>query len=362
MQRLFNNIFLITVLIILSFLVWQGIQWIRFFSLPILAKGNIPIEIEIKPGTTAIALSMQLKNQGLITDPHRLILYTRLRGKLSNIKTGEYLIEPGKTTEAQLLENIVAGKVILRQVTIVEGWTFNQIMAAINNNPFLVHALLNLDNQAIMDKIGYSGLNLEGQFYPDTYLFDKGTLDVKVLKKSHQAMQNLLMKEWQTRGSGLPYRNPYDALIAASLIEKETAVEHERAMIAGVIVRRLQKNMPLQIDPTVIYALGDKYQGKLTTKDLAFHSPYNTYLNKGLPPTPIAVPSVASINAALHPAPGDALYYVANGNGSHIFSATLKAHDIAIEKYLLSPRMCVSGRLLLNLFRNQSFKYCAEKV
>lgn len=274
-------------------------------------------------------------------------MLARIQGNLGKIKAGEYLIEPGKTTPAKLLQNMAAGRVLLRQLTIIEGWTFQQIMNAINNNPYLQHNFNTLKNDEIMAQLGYPNINPEGRFYPDTYLFSKGTADSKILKKSYQKMQILLAQQWNSRAANLPYQNQEEALTAASLIERETAVPQERPMVAGVIVRRLEKNMRLQIDPTVIYALGNAYKGKLSSQDLKINSPYNTYLYKGLPPTPIAVPSASSLYAALHPASGDALFYVANGRGSHIFSATLKDHDVAIDKYLLAPRICVSLPLVL---------------
>jgi UPF0755 protein len=347
-----TNILLILGLIILLYVAWWCVQWKIFLTRPMLKTGNA-IGIEIKPGTTVVELAWNLKRQGLINNPKLLIWLVRLRGDLSNIKAGEYLVEPNKTTAAKFIDNVVSGKIILRQATIVEGWTFAQMMDAINNNPYLTHTLANSDSATIMKKIGQSEINSEGMFFPDTYMFGKGAPDVVILKKAYQAMQNRLQKEWNNRAANLPYQNAYQALIAASLIERETAIAKERPVISGVIVRRLQKNMRLQIDPTVIYALGNAYQGKLTAKDLLTRSPYNTYLNKGLPPTPIGMPSGASIQAALHPAAGDALYYVASGNGGrHVFSATLQQHDAAIDRYLLAPRVCVSPILILSFFAN----------
>lgn len=349
MRRWLLNVFLILALIVLVYFAWLSIQWKFFLDSPMLAENAQPMEFEIRSGTSVVNVAWQLKRQGLIQRPEFFIWLALLRDNLNDVKAGEYLIEPGKTTPSQFLNNIVAGKVILRQLTVIEGWTFRQLMDAVNTNPYLTHTLTNLNNNAVMDKLGYPGVNPEGRFYPDTYLFGKGTTDVKILKKSYRDMQTVLTNAWNNRAPNLPYKDAYEALIAASLIERETSVAQERPQIAGVIVRRLQKNMRLQIDATVIYALGDKYRGKLTSQDMSFTSPYNTYLRSGLTPSPIAMPSAASINAALHPAAGDALYYVASGTGGHVFSPTLSAHDTAIEKYLLAPKICVSLPYILKI-------------
>lgn len=360
MRRSHINLILIVLIFVLGYFAWLSTQWSHLFTTAMLSPQSAAVEFEIHPGTPLIAVAWQLKRAGLLQDTKRFILWARIRGDLGKIKAGEYLIEPGKTTPVQFLAHIVAGKVILRQLTIIDGWTFNQIMTAVNNNLYLRHTLVGLDNQAIMQKIGYSGVNPEGEFYPNTYLFSKGTADVKILQIAYQAMQNVLQQQWAKRAPGLPYQTPYQALIAASLIERETSIDQERPKIAGVIERRLQKHMRLGIDPTVIYALGSAYQGKLTLKDLTVDSPYNTYLYAGLPPSPIAVPAEASIVAALHPAAGDALYYVASGNGGHIFSATLQQHDaailqyLAVKKSLLKPQICTSAELLLNFLMGEN--------
>lgn len=337
------------------------ISQVGFLFRPMLAAGNAPIEVDIPSGTPLIAVAWQLKRQGLLKDPKYFIFLAQIRGHIGKMKAGEYLITPGKTSPIQFLNDIVAGRVILRQVTIIDGWTFAQVMQAINTNPYLVHTLNGLNDQAVMAKLGYAGISPEGRFYPDTYLFGKGTTDAAILKKAYKTMNKVITAEWNQRAPGLPYNNPSDALTAASLIERETALDSERPMIAGVIVRRLQKGMRLQIDPTVIYALGDAYQGKLTSADMMVNSPYNTYLHNGLPPSPIGIPRTSSIYAALHPAGGDALYYVSNRNGSHVFSATLKQHDAAIDKYLLSPRFCLAPLLFLNSLRSASLNYSPMK-
>lgn len=365
MRRTHVNLALLVLVMVLGYVAWLSTQWADLFTAPMLQPGAAAVEFEIHPGTPLIVVAWQLKRAGLLNDPKRFILLARLQDNLSKIKAGEYLIEPGKTTAAQFLKRIVAGKVMLRQLTIIDGWTFHQILNAVNNNPYLQHTLSGLDGPVIMQKLGHSGVNPEGQFYPNTYFFSKGTADTKILQISYQDMQNVLQRQWAKRAPGLPYQTPYQALIAASLIERETSLPKERPEIAGVIERRLQKNMRLEIDPTVIYALGAAYQGKLTFKDLSVDSPYNTYLHFGLPPTPIAAPSKADIAAALHPTAGDALYYVASGKGGHIFSATLKQHDVAIRQYLaikksLSlPQLCTTPELILNFLHVSGENACS---
>lgn len=359
LRRGLINVCLVLVLAGLLYLAWLTFQWQRFLYRPMLANTQTPIEVEVRQGTGVNSLAWKLKRQGLLQHPDYFILLARMRGAFTRIQAGTYLIQPGKTTPAKFLDDMLAGRVILRELTIVEGWTFAQMMQAINSNPYLTHTLAGKDPQAIMTALGYPEQNYEGHFYPDTYLFGDGTSDVKILKKAYLKMNNLLAQAWAKRATGLPYDSPEQALIAASLIERETAVAAERPLISGVIIRRLQKNMRLQIDPTVIYALGSAYQGKLTTQDLLVNSPYNTYLHKGLPPTAIAFPSTSSVQAALHPTLSDALYYVASGkNGSHIFSATLRQHDAAIDKYLLSPKFSLAPWLLLNNLKLLNQNYC----
>jgi UPF0755 protein len=331
MRRWLVNILLVIVLVALIFAVWQAVQWQRFISKPMVTATQ-PVNFIIQPGTPLITLAWNLKRQHLINDPQRFIQLAKWYGATKKIKAGEYQIDPNMTPRI-FLKQIIAGKMILHSVTFVEGWTFQQIMQAVNNNPYFAHTLNNLDNASIMTALGYPGINPEGQFYPDTYLFMRGTSDQQILQKSYQNMQHKLNHAWQQRAVDLPYTNPYQALIVASLIEKETAVAQERPLIAGVILRRLQKNMLLQIDAAVIYGLGKTYTGSLLRRDLTIPTPYNIYLHPGLPPTPIAMPSIASIEAALHPAVSDALYYVAKGDGSHLFSATYTQQQLAAQRY-----------------------------
>jgi UPF0755 protein len=220
-------------------------------------------------------------------------------------------------------------------LTLIEGWTFRQVMGALGQDDRLTRTLTGLSDEAVMERLGYPGLHPEGRFFPDTYYFVRGVSDISLLQRAYERMLQVLDGEWSARSSDVPLEQPYEALILASIIEKETAVAAERAKIAGVFIRRLEKGMLLQTDPTVIYGLGTAFDGNLRRRDLEQDSPYNTYMRPGLPPTPIAMPGRASIHAALHPESGTALYFVARGNGEHVFSASLPEHIDAVRRYQL---------------------------
>ncbi len=302
---------------------------------------NIPLNIDgqeyfsIEPGMPLLAVAEGLAARGWFEYPFYLQLEGKIRGVDGLIKAGQYQVEPGATASS-LLDTIVAGKVTQHALTIVEGWSFPQVMAALHDSRYIRRQLNSTRPDRVMAEIGYPGYHAEGRFFPDTYYFPAGTADVDFLRRSFKQMEAVLSQEWDRRMAGLPYRSPYEALIMASLIEKETAAADERNRIAGVFVRRLEKNMKLQTDPTVIYALGENYDGNIRRRDLEFDSPYNTYRYKGLPPTPIAAPGRASIRAALQPEPGTALFFVATGeNGRHYFSDTLAEHNQAVARYQL---------------------------
>lgn len=295
------------------------------------------VRYEIKSGDTLTALARNLHQQNVLDKPRYLKLLAKLRGTANKIKIGEYLFEQGTTPE-QLLKQIVKGATIQYSATIVEGLNFREMMAELQKNEYLEHTLKGQKPAAIMALIGKPGEHPEGRFLPDTYLFPRGTTDVDFLKRAYNAMENLLKEEWEKRQDGLPIKTPYEALILASIVEKETAVPSERNAIAGVFVRRLNKRMRLQTDPTVIYGMGEKFDGNIRKKDLLKDTPYNTYRRRGLPPTPIAMPGVDAIRAALNPADGDSLYFVARGDGSHEFSSTLDQHNNAVIKYQLKGR------------------------
>ncbi|NOZ54952.1 MAG: endolytic transglycosylase MltG [Gammaproteobacteria bacterium] len=317
-------------------LAWLLADFNQFKNAPINVSGE-GWRYEIKSGDTLKRVANKLHVASIIDNPHYLVWLGRYKGTANNIKIGEYLFTPGTTTE-QLLKKIVDGNTIQYSATIVEGLTFREMMVALAQNEALVHTLKGLKPAQIMAQLGYANEHPEGRFLPDTYHFPKGTTDVAFLSRAYDAMKIALATQWQQRDVGLPLKTPYEALILASIIEKETAVPSERGAIAGVFVRRLQKKMRLQTDPTVIYGLGEKFDGNLRRRDLRADNPYNTYRRHGLPPTPIAMPGVEAIQAALHPLDGDALYFVARGNGSHQFSATLKEHNNAVIKYQLKGR------------------------
>ena len=291
----------------------------------------------LEPGANLTGVAQDLAQRGLLDKPRYLLLHARLQGNAHRIGAGEYRIEAG-ATPAEFYRQLVEGRVVQHALTIVEGWTFRQMIAAVNAHPQIKHTLLDASDAQIMAAIGHGGEHPEGRFLPDTWHFPHGMSDVEFLRRAYTGMQTFLTQEWPTRDVGLPLKTPYEALILASIVEKETGLASERAEIAGVFVRRLQRRIRLQTDPTVIYGMGERYKGNIRRRDLKRDTPYNTYRRHGLPPTPIALPGRAAIRAVLHPAAGDALYFVARGDGSHYFSATLEEHNRAVIKYQLKGR------------------------
>jgi UPF0755 protein len=329
MRRIVTAAFVLGVLIA----VCGGVLYYRWFREP-LPFGQQPITIEIKAGQSLRAVAARLASRGVLAYPQDLDWLARLRGVSGKIKAGEYRLKPGLTANG-LLNLLISGKVVRHALTIVEGWTFKRMLAALAADRNIRHTLKNVRGKALMARLGHPRQRPEGRFFPDTYRFPRGMSDVSFLRHAYRAMQRRLKAAWRKRAPNLPFKTPYDALILASIVEKETALPKERPRIAGVFVRRLRRGMRLQADPTVIYGLGKRYHGDITAQDLKRDTPYNTYTRGGLPPTPICLPSLISIRAAMHPATGKALYFVAKGDGSHHFSATLKQHDRAVRKYLL---------------------------
>lgn len=336
MKSLLFKIIVISILLALIVGIWLLVD-INNFRQSALNIDENGFRYEIKSGDTLTSLSRNLYNEKILDKPRYLRVLGKVRGSASKIKTGEYLFEQGTTPE-QLLNQIVKGATIQYSATIVEGLNFREMMLALQENEHLEHTLKGQKTPAIMALIGKPGEHPEGRFLPDTYYFPRGTTDVDFLKRAYNAMEDLLNAEWENRQEGLPLKSAYEALILASIVEKETAVPSERNAIAGVFVRRLIKRMRLQTDPTVIYGIGEKFDGNIRRRDLLNDTPYNTYRRKGLPPTPIAMPGVDAIKAALHPADGDSLYFVARGDGSHEFSSTLEQHNNAVIKYQLKGR------------------------
>lgn len=293
-----------------------------------------PLIIELKRGSTIRTLANQLKQHNLLEYPEILIIWARINGYAKRLQAGEFEIHPGERL-TELLDDIVTGQVRQYTLTLVEGWNFKQFMQAINQHAAIDHTLQNLTDEQIMVALGFEGEHPEGRFFPDTYFIHKNITDVDVLLRAHNVMTQTLQREWDKRDEGLPFKNAYEALILASIVEKETAVADERPLIAGVFVNRLRKKMRLQTDPTVIYGLGDSYDGDIRFRDLRKDTTYNTYTRSGLTPTPIAMAGIGAINAVLHPDQTDYLYFVAinDGSGRHKFSSTLDEHEKAVDKF-----------------------------
>ncbi|SCY69534.1 endolytic transglycosylase MltG [Pseudomonas sp. NFACC37-1] len=293
--------------------------------------------LDVPNGTTPTGTLKRLEADGLIKDAFWLRIYWRFNLAGQPLHSGEYRMVPGMTMEG-LIAVWKRGEVVQYSVTLVEGWNFRQVRAALAKDEKLQQTLTDLSDSQVMDRLGHSGVFPEGRFFPDTYRFVRGTSDVDLLKKAYDRLEDVLAKEWAQRSADVPYTLPYQALIMASLVEKETGVPQERGQIAGVFVRRMRLGMLLQTDPTVIYGLGERYTGKLTRAHLKEENPYNTYLIPGLPPTPIAMVGREAIHAALNPAPGNSLYFVARGDGSHVFSDDLESHNNAVREFQLKRR------------------------
>ena len=295
------------------------------------------ILVEIKPGTHFSELARYLEGQNVIRKPKWWTAYAVATGQAEKVKAGEYQIQPG-SSPLQILDMFLNGRVVVYQLTLVEGWRFVDVLNKLAQQEKLVHLSAGLSPQEVMVLLGKPGEHPEGRFFPDSYQYVAGNSDIDILKRAYARLEQVLTEEWHQRADNLPYETPYEALIMASIVEKETGVADEREQIAGVFVRRLQKGMRLQTDPTVIYGLGDAYQGNLQRQHLAQKTRYNTYLIKGLPPTPIAMAGRAAIQAALHPASGSSLYFVARGDGSHFFSDTLTEHTKAVQQFQIKQR------------------------
>ena len=318
---------------------WLLISYQQFVDQPMTISTAVPAMLQVKPGSSLRSIAASLQQQGLVADGRYFVWMARLRSQASRIQAGEYQIEAGMTP-AQLLDGMVSGRVRQYAITVPEGWTFRQMMAKVDANPYLEHRLTGLVDEEVMARLGHAGEHPEGRFFPDTYHFPRGLSDVEFLQRAYQAMAQRLEQEWSGRAEGLPLKSPYEALILASIVEKETGAPRERGEIAGLFIRRLQKGMRLQTDPTVIYGIGPGYDGNIRKSDLQRDTPYNTYTRKGLPPTPIAIPGGDALHAALHPVAGESLYFVARGDGTHHFSASLEEHECAVVRYQIRGRDC----------------------
>ncbi|OHV96775.1 aminodeoxychorismate lyase [Janthinobacterium lividum] len=308
-----------------------GGTFVYWAQQPITTEGEA-IPFTITPGSGAHAAGQQIADAGVPIVPILFNLLARVEGKTSKIKAGSYELKPG-TTPQRLITQLARGEFAQESLTIIEGWTFKQMRMAMASHPGLKHDTVGLSDKALMAIISPEFVQPEGLFFPDTYLFAKGASEMQIFKQAHTAMIGRLSEAWDKRDPALPYKNPYEALIMASIVEKETGQKSERAMIAGVFVNRLKTGMLLQTDPTVIYGMGDNYQGKIRKRDLEADTPYNTYTRGGLPPTPIALAGAQSLTAALAPARTQALYFVARGDGTSQFSANLPDHNRAVNQY-----------------------------
>lgn len=325
--RILRNLMLVAILACLA-----GGAWFARFAFAPLAMPQSPLDVAVEPGSSMSGVSRELAAAGIPLSPWMFTLLARLTGRTASIKAGSYEIHAG-TTPLELLAMLSRGDVTQAEVTFVEGWTFKQVRAALDRHPALKHDSADLSERAILDRIGAPENAAEGLFFPDTYSFAKSSSDTDVLKRAYRAMERHLTAEWARRDPGVPYKDRYEALIAASVIEKETALAGDRGLVASVLVNRLNSGMPLQTDPTVIYGLGDGFDGNLRKSDLLRDTPFNTYTRSGLPPTPIAMPGLASLQAALRPAKTDHLYFVARGDGSSEFSNTLEDHNRAVMRF-----------------------------
>ncbi|MFC5512521.1 endolytic transglycosylase MltG [Massilia jejuensis] len=306
-----------------------GFTW---WSKHALATGQAPIEFTITPGSGVGAAAQQMVKAGVPVNPLLFQVLARVTGQSARIKAGSYELEPGTTPRA-LLRQLVRGEFAQEAVTIIEGWTFRQMREAIAASKSLRHETAKLSDAELMAKVSTEYKQPEGMFFPDTYLFAKGASDLQIYKQAHQMLLTRLDAAWEKRAANLPYKSKYEALIMASIVEKETGQKSERAMIAGVFVNRLRTGMMLQTDPSVIYGMGARYEGKIAKKDLTTDTPYNTYTRYGLPPTPIALPGVQSLSAALAPATTPALYFVSRNDGTSQFSDNLNDHNRAVNQY-----------------------------
>ena len=338
---------IICVLLIVSVAGGMGLHdYQRALNTPAVIGSSILIEIE--KGDSFNQITDKLLAQNVDFKPFWFKVIAVQEKAIKKIKTGEYELAPGLTL-SEILALFVQGKTRQYAITFPEGWSFKEILQELEKNPNLKHTLHGVDFEALMSRLGAGikrsaiapGIALptasvqspEGLLFPDTYFFEKHTSDIALLRRAYDKMQLVLKQEWSNKSGALPFKTPYEALILASIVEKETGVVAERPLIAGVFIRRLQSGMLLQTDPTVIYGMGENYQGNIGHKDLITATPYNTYVIRGLPPTPIAMPGRDAINAALHPDNSNTLYFVARGDGTHEFSATLKDHNLAVDNF-----------------------------
>jgi UPF0755 protein len=331
MRAALSLLLLLVLLAGAAWLAWFGLGWQMDQPTAI----TQPMRVQVAPGSSLRSTLLALQQQGALRHAHLVELYLRLHGPAPRLQSGTYEL-PAHASAREVLDQLISGRVVLESVTVVEGWSFAQMRTALDAHPDVAHQLRGLSAPQLMEALGHEGEPAEGRFFPDTYRFAAGTSDRRILERAYERMQAELDAAWSSRAPDLPLANPDEALILASIVEKETGREDERPKVAAVFVNRLRLGMRLQSDPTVIYGLGEDYDGHIHSRDLETDTPYNSYTRAGLPPTPIALPGAAALQATLHPAASDALYFVAtgNGDGTHHFSATLAEHDVALRAYL----------------------------
>jgi len=323
------HLFLTTLILIFTFIL---VQLLDVFFKPLLISNTQ--HFFVVPHATTRAISEALYQEHFIKHPTLFRWMVKLEGRAGDLKPGEYIFTSGMTTQ-QILNKITRGDYVIYEITFPEGWTVEKIRAALKADPHLIHTTDLLSEEDLKKLLECKEKNLEGLLFPDTYIFSGGTSDRDILQAAYTKGEHILNQLWNERSADLPYHTAYEALIVASIVEREAKLDQERPIIAGVILLRLKDYIPLQMDSIIIYAMGEAYQGKITKADLAIKSPYNAYLYKGLPPTPISSPGLASLEAAFHPVITQDLYFVAKGDGSHVFSATLSLHNKAVRQYIL---------------------------
>lgn len=311
----------------LGYLYWTASQPLQF----------VPVKIVIEPGNSLTDVAGKLQANGAISNVYAFIGWAYWHGQTKSIKAGEYQLQ-SEMSAANVLDHLVAGQVVNYPLTLIEGWTFRQFLEALRQSPKVKQTLTDLSPAQVMARLDHPESHPEGRFYPDTYLYMAGSTDISILQRAFRRMQTRLQEEWAKRSSDLLLKTPDEALVLASVVEKETGLGSERKKIAGVLINRLKRGMRLQTDPTVIYGLGADFDGNLTRQHLRADTPYNTYTRHGLPPTPIAMPGGAALHAVMHPQQTSALYFVAKGDGSHAFSETLPEHNRAVIKYQLGGK------------------------
>jgi UPF0755 protein len=318
--------------------VWFGVR-----SLDEPLRVAAPVRFKVIPGASFARVAAELAAQGVIANPRAWVVFARYSHLAPAVKAGEYEIQPG-TTPRELLTKMVNGQVLLHSFTIVDGWRVQDMLGALRRNPDIAATLADKAPN-LMEKLGLPGIDPEGQFLPETYRFVGGTTDIDLLRQAHTALVRELDSAWMDRDPDLPLQDSYELLIMASIVEKESGLPQELRLIAGLYLHRLAIGMRLQADPTVIYGLGDRYDGDIRTVDLRTDGPYNTYTRIGLPPTAIALAGAAAIRATAHPDKTDAIYFVASakGDGSHVFSSTLQQHNAAVASYLAHQRQKAAG-------------------